>query len=148
MQVAVERLKEFSEIDREPAEFIEPRPAPTSSSKGNLTRYSRLFVDSRATYRMRRRRSLYPLRCLNLVERFPSIRPFLVSLNSRHSSQPQLYRRCWRKVGILGRTGCGKSTLGISIPQPWRSATTDDRLITVLLSALWKLPGDGLSLTA
>ena len=32
----MERIKEFTEIKREPPEFIEPRPAPTWPSKGEI----------------------------------------------------------------------------------------------------------------
>ena len=34
--VAVERIKEFTEIKREPPEFIEPRPPSTWPSKGEI----------------------------------------------------------------------------------------------------------------
>ncbi|TCD67258.1 hypothetical protein EIP91_000335 [Steccherinum ochraceum] len=34
--VAVERIKEFTEVKREPAEFIEPRPAPSWPSRGAI----------------------------------------------------------------------------------------------------------------
>lgn len=34
--VAVERIKEFTEIIREPAEFIEPRPEASWPSKGEI----------------------------------------------------------------------------------------------------------------
>lgn len=44
MQVAVERVKEFSELDREAAEFIDPRPAATWPSKGGFSRYSLSYL--------------------------------------------------------------------------------------------------------
>lgn len=34
--VALERVKEYSELKREPAEFIEPRPAAAWPSKGEI----------------------------------------------------------------------------------------------------------------
>lgn len=36
LKVAVERVKEFSELDREPAEFIEPRPDRSWPSNGHI----------------------------------------------------------------------------------------------------------------
>ena len=35
-QVAVERIKEFTEIKREPPEFIEPRPPASWPTKGEI----------------------------------------------------------------------------------------------------------------
>lgn len=34
--VAVERVKEYSELEREPAEFIEPRPDPSWPQAGHI----------------------------------------------------------------------------------------------------------------
>lgn len=34
--VALERVKEYSELKREPAEFIEPRPSPSWPSQGEI----------------------------------------------------------------------------------------------------------------
>ena len=36
LQVAVERIKEYTEIKREPPEFIEPRPPAAWPSKGEI----------------------------------------------------------------------------------------------------------------
>ena len=36
LQVAVERIKEFSELAREPPEFIEPRPPASWPSSGAI----------------------------------------------------------------------------------------------------------------
>lgn len=35
-QVAVERIKEFSELPREPPEFVEPRPPTSWPEKGEI----------------------------------------------------------------------------------------------------------------
>lgn len=35
-QVALERVREYSELQREPPEFIEPRPAPSWPEKGEI----------------------------------------------------------------------------------------------------------------
>lgn len=34
--VAIERIKEFTDVQREPAEFIEPRPPASWPSKGEI----------------------------------------------------------------------------------------------------------------
>lgn len=34
--VALERIKEYSELKREPPEFVEPRPAPSWPSQGEI----------------------------------------------------------------------------------------------------------------
>ena len=36
IQVAIERIKEFSEIKREPPEFVEPRPPASWPSNGTI----------------------------------------------------------------------------------------------------------------
>ncbi|KAF8518400.1 multidrug resistance-associated ABC transporter [Hysterangium stoloniferum] len=80
--VAVERVKEFSELPREPPEFIEPRPAANWPSQGEI-----------------------------VVEDL-SIRYAPELPNVLHNLTFSLYPG--ERVGILGRTGCGKSTLALS----------------------------------
>ena len=36
VQVALERIKEYTEVKREPPEFIEPRPSPSWPSSGAI----------------------------------------------------------------------------------------------------------------
>ncbi|KIJ23785.1 hypothetical protein M422DRAFT_275570 [Sphaerobolus stellatus SS14] len=80
--VAVERVKEFSDLPREPAEFIEPRPPASWPSKGEC------IVE-------------------NLCIRYaPDLPDVLHNLNFTLNAG--------ERVGILGRTGCGKSTLALS----------------------------------
>ncbi|KZT58208.1 multidrug resistance-associated ABC transporter [Calocera cornea HHB12733] len=80
--VALERINEFSEVDQEPPEFIEPRPPASWPEKGKVE------VD-------------------NLVIRYaPELPNVLHGLT--FTVQPK------QKIGILGRTGCGKSTLALS----------------------------------
>ncbi|KZO97554.1 multidrug resistance-associated ABC transporter [Calocera viscosa TUFC12733] len=80
--VALERVNEFSEVDQEAPEFIEPRPPAGWPERGNVE------VE-------------------NLVIRYaPELPNVLHGLT--FSVKPK------QKIGILGRTGCGKSTLALS----------------------------------
>ena len=118
-QVALERVKEYSELKREPPEFIEPRPPASWPSKGEIDceglviRYAvSIFVTDK------RRLARLTLHTARPAER---------------AAQPQLFYSPWREgrrdrflsaddvfsggvcqVGILGRTGSGKSTLALS----------------------------------
>lgn len=80
--IALERVKEFSELPQEPPEFIEPRPAASWPHEGAIE------VE-------------------DLVIRYaPDLPNVLHGLN--FSIQPR------SKIGVLGRTGGGKSTLALS----------------------------------
>jgi len=80
--VAVERVKEFSDLPREPPEFIEPRPAANWPSQGEIV------VEDL---------------CIRYAPELPNV---LHNLSfTLHPGE---------RVGILGRTGCGKSTLALS----------------------------------
>ncbi|KIM26711.1 hypothetical protein M408DRAFT_330465 [Serendipita vermifera MAFF 305830] len=80
--VAVERVKEFSEIAQEPPEFIEPRPPASWPSSGSIE------VDHLS------------------IRYAPDLPNVLHDLNFQVASG--------QKVGVLGRTGGGKSTLALS----------------------------------
>ncbi|KAG9019050.1 hypothetical protein FRB90_007006 [Tulasnella sp. 427] len=80
--IALERVKEFSELPQEPAEYIEPRPSAAWPHEGAIE------VE-------------------NLVIRYaPELPNVLHGLN--FSIKPR------SKIGVLGRTGGGKSTLALS----------------------------------
>lgn len=80
--VALERIKEYSEIDQEAPEFVEPRPAASWPAEGAID------VE-------------------NLVIRYaPDLPDVLHSIS--FAVKPR------EKVGIVGATGCGKSTLALS----------------------------------
>ncbi|EJU00344.1 multidrug resistance-associated ABC transporter [Dacryopinax primogenitus] len=80
--VALERVNEFSEVDQEPAEFVESRPPASWPAEGNID------VD-------------------NLVVRYaPDLPNVLHGLTFSVGAK--------QKIGVLGRTGCGKSTLALS----------------------------------
>ena len=49
MQVAVERVKEFSELPQEPPEFIEPRPPASWPEKGDRDEKSGRVMNDRAS---------------------------------------------------------------------------------------------------
>ncbi|KAG8808267.1 hypothetical protein FRC17_004027, partial [Serendipita sp. 399] len=81
--VAVERVKEFSELEQEPPEFVEPRPPASWPSSGSIE------VE-------------------NLSVRYaPELPDVLHDLNFSIDSG--------EKIGVLGRTGGGKSTLAQSL---------------------------------
>ncbi|KAF8507555.1 multidrug resistance-associated ABC transporter [Gautieria morchelliformis] len=80
--VAVERVKEFSELRREPPEFIEPRPPTSWPSQGECV------VEDL---------------CIRYAHDLPDVLHNLTF--TLHPGE---------RVGILGRTGCGKSTLALS----------------------------------
>ncbi|KAG5641018.1 hypothetical protein DXG03_006371 [Asterophora parasitica] len=87
--VAIERVKEYSELTREPPEFLEPRPPASWPPEGAIE-------------------------CENLV-----ILSILISFNNQPELPNVLHKLNFNilpgeKVGILGRTGSGKSTLALS----------------------------------
>ncbi|KAF8583290.1 P-loop containing nucleoside triphosphate hydrolase protein [Ramaria rubella] len=80
--VAVERVKEFSELRREAPEFVEPRPDTSWPSKGECV------VEDL---------------CIRYAPELPDVLHNLTF--TLHPGE---------RVGVLGRTGCGKSTLALS----------------------------------
>lgn len=116
--VALERVHEFSNINQEPPEFIEPRPPAAWPHEGKIEvenlviRYAVGYLFGRKsaedlfglfspTYRMSFTVSTSPSRCANSVHHIGAyLTPFI--------PQPR------SKVGVLGRTGGGKSTLALS----------------------------------
>ncbi|WRT69694.1 uncharacterized protein IL334_006684 [Kwoniella shivajii] len=80
--VAIERLKEFTELKREAAEFIDPRPPASWPNSGAIS------VEK-------------------LIIRYAPDLP-----NVLHSISFEVRPR--EKIGIVGATGCGKSTLALS----------------------------------
>ncbi|CAA7267286.1 unnamed protein product [Cyclocybe aegerita] len=81
--ISLERIKEYSDLPAEPAEFIEPRPAAVWPMSG--------FIQ-----------------CENLTVRYaPELPDVLHHLT--FSIQPG------EKIGLVGRTGSGKSTVGLSL---------------------------------
>ncbi|WVQ74986.1 hypothetical protein IAR50_004594 [Cryptococcus sp. DSM 104548] len=80
--VAIERLKEFTELKREAAEYVEPRPAASWPENGAI-------------------------KVEDLVIRYAPDLPSVL-----HSISFEVAPR--EKVGIVGPTGCGKSTLALS----------------------------------
>lgn len=95
--VAVERIKEYSEVKQEAAEIIEPRPAAHWPSAGHIS------VD-------------------NLSIRYSPELP-----NVLHSITFEI--QSGEKVGIVGKTGCGKSTLALSFfrfVEAWGGSITID----------------------
>ncbi|KAG6333895.1 hypothetical protein ID866_5197 [Astraeus odoratus] len=83
--VALERVKEYSELKREPAEFVEPRPDASWPDKGHV-------------------------KCEDLVIRYaPDLPDVLHHINFEVIPGEKV-----GYVGILGRTGSGKSTLALS----------------------------------
>ncbi|TFK32340.1 multidrug resistance-associated ABC transporter [Crucibulum laeve] len=81
--VALERVKEYSDLVPEGAEFIEPRPPAAWPSEGSI-------------------------KCEDLVIRYAPDLP-----NVLHNINFEI--RPGEKVGFLGRTGSGKSTLSLSL---------------------------------
>ncbi|KAL7425146.1 hypothetical protein Q5752_000834 [Cryptotrichosporon argae] len=80
--VALERIKEYSELQQEAAEFVEPRPPASWPHEGAID-------------------------VQNLVIRYaPDLPNVLHGLS--FSVKPR------EKIGIVGSTGCGKSTLALS----------------------------------
>ncbi|GMK55034.1 hypothetical protein CspeluHIS016_0200900 [Cutaneotrichosporon spelunceum] len=80
--VALERIKEYSDVDQEAPEFVDPRPPASWPANGAIQ------VD-------------------NLVIRYaPDLPDVLHGIS--FSVAPQ------EKVGVVGATGCGKSTLALS----------------------------------
>ncbi|ODO00841.1 ATP-binding cassette transporter [Cryptococcus wingfieldii CBS 7118] len=80
--VAIERLKEFTELKREAAEYVEPRPAASWPENGAI-------------------------QVEDLVIRYAPDLPSVL-----HRISFEIAPR--EKVGIVGPTGCGKSTLALS----------------------------------
>ncbi|KAJ3514526.1 hypothetical protein NLJ89_g2331 [Agrocybe chaxingu] len=81
--ISLERIKEYSDLPAEPAEFIEPRPAAVWPMSGLI-------------------------QCENLAVRYaPELPDVLHHLT--FSIQPG------EKIGLVGRTGSGKSTVGLSL---------------------------------
>ncbi|OXG63652.1 ATP-binding cassette transporter [Cryptococcus neoformans CHC193] len=80
--VAIERLKEFTELQQEAPEYIEPRPAASWPEHGSI-------------------------KVENLVIKYAPDLPSVLHNISFEVSPRQ-------KIGIVGATGCGKSTLALS----------------------------------
>lgn len=80
--VAIERLKEFTELQQEAPEYIEPRPAASWPEHGSI-------------------------KVENLVVKYAPDLPSVLHNISFEVSPRQ-------KIGIVGATGCGKSTLALS----------------------------------
>ncbi len=81
--VSVERVKEYSELEPEAPEFLEPKPPAHWPSKGEI-----IFKDYSARYR----------KDLGLI-----LKKINLKINPKE------------KIGIVGRTGAGKSTIVTSI---------------------------------
>ncbi|OCF33530.1 ATP-binding cassette transporter [Kwoniella heveanensis BCC8398] len=80
--VAIERLKEFTELDREAPEIVEPRPPAAWPEHGSIS------VEK-------------------LIIRYaPDLPDVLHSISFKVAPK--------EKIGIVGATGCGKSTLALS----------------------------------
>ncbi|KAF9460036.1 multidrug resistance-associated ABC transporter [Collybia nuda] len=81
--VAVERIKEYSEVPREGAEYISPRPPASWPSFGSIS-------------------------CQNLVVQYADGLPDVLRGLTFNI-------RAGEKIGVLGRTGSGKTTLALAL---------------------------------
>ena len=101
----MERVKEFSELPREPPEFVEPRPPSSWPSSGEIK-----CEDLVIRYAVRPPLPISPSGILELDPDHGCAQPELPNV-LHHLSFEVLPGE---KVGVLGRTGSGKSTLALS----------------------------------
>lgn len=98
--VALERIKEYSELPREAAEFIEPRPSASWPHNGGIS-VEKLEIRYAVSV------NVSPLQAIIVADGSQPELP-----NVLHGISFQVAPR--EKIGVVGATGCGKSTLALS----------------------------------
>jgi ABC-type multidrug transport system fused ATPase/permease subunit len=118
--VALERVKEYSVLKREPAEFVEPRPAASWPSTGQIeiqdlvVRYAVSVTSGRNSHSGDAHVLVVarPPRCIAQCFVHGATRRKGVWLLLIHPQEVSFDKE---QVGLLGRTGSGKSTLALSL---------------------------------
>lgn len=98
--VALERIKEYSELPREAPEFIEPRPSASWPHNGGIS-VEKLEIRYAVSV------NVSPLQTIIVADGSQPELP-----NVLHGISFQVAPR--EKIGVVGATGCGKSTLALS----------------------------------
>lgn len=98
----MERIKEFTDLEHEPSEYIEPRPPAAWPTEGAI-KCEDLAVRYAVSLNSAHSRPGY-------VQKFTLLQPDLPDV----LKDLNFVIHPGEKVGVLGRTGSGKSTLALS----------------------------------